>query len=155
MKFLKNSTLFRLVFVLMLLLLLACGEGPEVGSMAVPSAPPQQTDAVQLTLGKQIFTTHCASCHGTQAQGAANWRQTDADGNYPPPPLDGSGHAWHHSTEVLISMIHEGSPQGKGNMPAWENKLSEEEINAVIIWFQSIWPKPVYDAWFEMQQRGR
>lgn len=52
-------------------------------------------------------------------------------------------------------MILEGSPQDKGNMPAWKDKLSEEKIDAVIAWFQSHWSQPVYDAWFEMQQRGR
>ncbi len=155
MELLKNSMLFRLVFVLILLLLSACGERPEIGGMAVPEAPPRQADAAQLAMGEQVFTTHCAKCHGERAQGAANWRKADADGNYPPPPLDGSGHAWHHSREVLKGMIRDGSPQGEGNMPAWKGRLSEEQIDAAIAWFQSIWPKPVYDAWFEMQQRGR
>jgi len=147
--------LLRSVFVLMPLLLSACGDGPDIGGMAVPVAPPRQVDAAQRVLGKQVFATHCASCHGEQAQGAVNWRQTDAEGNYPAPPLDGSGHAWHHSTEVLKGLIRDGSPQGQGNMPAWKDKLSEGEMDAVIVWFQSAWPQPVYDAWFEMQQRGR
>jgi mono/diheme cytochrome c family protein len=138
-----------------LLLLSACGEGQEMSGMPVPDAPSRQSDAVQLALGKQVFQDHCASCHGQQAQGAENWRKTDADGHYPAPPLNGSGHAWHHSTEVLKRVIRDGSPQGQGKMPAWKGKLSEEKIDAVIVWFQSVWPQPVYDAWFEMQQRGR
>jgi len=60
-----------------------------------------------------------------------------------------------HSTEVLSNVINNGSVQGQGKMPAWEGKLNGQEISAVIVWFQSIWPQPVYDAWYEMQQRGR
>lgn len=137
------------------LLLSACGDGKEIGGMPVPVAPSRQYDATQLRLGKQTFQQHCASCHGEQAQGDAQWRKRDAKGDYPPPPLNGSGHAWHHSTEVLRGMILNGSPQGRGNMPAWKGKLNEEKIDAIIAWIQSIWPQPVYDTWYEMQQRGR
>jgi mono/diheme cytochrome c family protein len=109
---------------------------------------------VQLALGKKVFDDNCARCHGDNAQGAADWRKRDADGHYPPPPLNGSGHTWHHSTEMLKQTILNGSPQGKGKMPAWKGKLTEKQIDAVIDWFQSVWPQPVYDAWYEMQQRG-
>ena len=56
---------------------------------------------------------------------------------------------------MLSSVINNGSVKGQGKMPAWKDKLSGQDINAVIVWFQSKWPQPVYDAWFEMQQRGR
>ena len=137
------------------LLLSACGDGQGVGGLPVPNAPSRQMDASQLALGKQVFHDHCISCHGDQAQGDAHWRQRGADGKYPAPPLDGSGHAWHHSTEVLRGVVSNGSAPGQGNMPAWKGKLTAQEIDAVVAWFQSTWPQPVYDAWFEMQQRGR
>lgn len=144
------------VAVMMLLgcLLSAC-ENSEVGGLPVPNAPPRHTDTAQLALGEQVFADHCARCHGDKAQGDANWRKRDADGHYPAPPLNGSGHTWHHSKEVLKQTILNGSPQGKGKMPAWKDKLTEKQIDAVIAWVQSVWPQPVYDAWFEMQQRGR
>jgi mono/diheme cytochrome c family protein len=136
-------------------LLLAACDGAERGGMPVPEAPKRQMDSAVLAQGEKLYQTNCAGCHGAGAEGAANWHQRDAQGNYPPPPLNGSGHAWHHSVEVLASVINEGSPGGKGNMPAWKGRLSAAEINAIIQWFQSLWPQPVYDAWFEMQQRGR
>jgi len=151
----RSRVSWRIVCVTAILLLSACGEGGEIGGMPVPVAPKHQFDAAQLALGKQTFKQHCAQCHGEQAQGNVHWRKRDANGQYPAPPLNGSGHAWHHSTEVLKGLILEGSPQGQGTMPAWKGKLSEEKIDAIIVWFQSTWPKPVYDAWFEMQQRGR
>lgn len=127
----------------------------QTGGMAVPTAPARSMDAQQLTLGQRVFQANCASCHGAQAQGDANWRQRDASGFYPAPPLNGSGHAWHHSLEMLKGVILNGSPQGKGNMPAWQGKINKTEIEATMAWFQSLWPQPVYDAWYEMQQRGK
>ena len=137
------------------LMLTACDSSVEKSGMPVPEAPVRKVDAQQIALGKKVFLANCAVCHGSKAEGDANWRQRDADGYYPAPPLNGSGHAWHHSLEVLKATITNGSPKGKGKMPAWQGKLSEQEIEAIIAWFQSQWPQPVYDAWYEMQQRGR
>jgi mono/diheme cytochrome c family protein len=115
----------------------------------------RQHDLVKVAAGEQVYRQHCASCHGDHGQGAPQWRQAGADGKYPPPPLDGSGHAWHHPRQWLQDMIHEGSPNGQGNMPAWKDKLSDQEIDAVVEWFQSTWPDDVYAVWFEMQQNTR
>ena len=139
----------------MALLLSACDGDVEIGGMPVPEAPARKMDAQQIALGEEVFMASCATCHGANAEGDENWRQRDADGHYPAPPLNGSGHAWHHSLEVLKDSISNGSLKGKGKMPAWKGKLSKQEIEATIAWFQSQWPQPVYDAWYEMQQRGR
>lgn len=114
----------------------------------------RKQDPELLALGKQVYQSHCASCHGENGEGAVNWRQPGADGRYPPPPLNGTGHEWHHSIAVLTQMITNGSPSGQGSMPAWGGKLSDREIRAVIAWFQSWWPDPVYAAWYDMQQRS-
>ncbi|MFB3103971.1 MAG: c-type cytochrome, partial [Pseudomonadales bacterium] len=50
----------------------------------------------EVAKGKVLFLSHCASCHGQAAEGTLDWRRTDANGNYPPPPLNGSAHGWHH-----------------------------------------------------------
>ena len=100
--------------------------------------------------GRQVFSEHCARCHGRRAEGGADWRSPDASGQYPPPPLDGSGHAWHHSTEVLRRVIAEGSPDS-GRMPAWSDRLSQRQIDAAIAWFQARWPEDIYRSWLEMQ----
>ena len=39
-------------------------------------------------------------------------------------------------------------------MPAWGGKLSDQDIDAVIAWFQSLWPDAVYGEWFAMEQRS-
>lgn len=118
------------------------------------SGATRQEDPQQLALGAKVYQTHCAACHGDNAQGAPDWRRKDADGFYPPPPLNGSGHEWHHSTAKLREIIKHGSLPGQGRMPAWEGTLSDAEIDAVIAWFQSLWPDQVYAAWYDMQQRS-
>ena len=58
--------------------------------------------------GAGLFAQNCAVCHGANAEGTSDWKKTDANGNYPPPPLDGSAHAWHHSIPQLVRSIKEG-----------------------------------------------
>lgn len=111
-------------------------------------------DAQKIAQGEGVYRAYCARCHGERGEGAPNWRQPDAQGFYPPPPLDGSGHAWHHSTAWLKDMIRYGSPPGQGRMPAWGATLSEAQIDAVIAYFQSLWPDEVYAAWYDMTQRA-
>lgn len=112
----------------------------------------RNVDKAQVARGQALFAQHCARCHGERAQGDPQWRRRNPDGTFPPPPLDGSGHAWHHPYGWLKEMIRNGSaPQG--NMPAWGATLSEQQIEDIIAWFQALWPAEVYAAWWEMEQR--
>ena len=115
----------------------------------------RKVDFAQVSLGGMLFAKNCAECHGAKGEGDANWRQADASGLFPPPPLNGTGHAWHHPQSVLHQVIKHGSSGGQGRMPAWREKLSDEEIAAVIAWFQAQWPDEVYAAWQQMDLRSR
>ncbi len=136
--------------------LVACDSRPESGALS-PPLPLAQFERIGdpevINSGAQLYQQHCAGCHGARAEGDPAWRRPGADGRYPPPPLDGSGHAWHHSRAWLKAMIRDGS-QPEGNMPAWGALLSEDEIEAVVAWFQSLWSEQVYGAWREMQRRS-
>lgn len=134
-------------------LLLACDQSPSISASSTGQMPKRQYDEKELVKGKNIFAENCAECHGQNAEGATNWHKRNADGTFPPPPLNGTGHAWHHSSAVLFDMISNGSKPGEGKMPAWKDKLTREQIELTIQWFQSLWPDPVYAAWFEQQQR--
>lgn len=125
-----------------------------VGCEQAPATAARVTDPQVLAQGGRVFQDNCAACHGAQAQGAPNWERPGADGKYPPPPLDGTAHAWHHSRAALRQVIKEGTIRVGGNMPAWGDKLSEAEIEAVIAWFQSHWPDEIYAAWAEMDARA-
>lgn len=146
------------LFVLLSGMILVAGcDTSTVGQQAIqtPSGTSiiRKTDQALVSQGRAVFEKHCAFCHGDQAQGDPQWRKRGPDGLFPPPPLDGSGHAWHHPSRQLREMIRNGSPPGQGNMPAWGGKLTPAEIDAVIAWFQSLWPDPVYAAWFDREER--
>ena len=45
-------------------------------------------------------------------------------------------------------MIRKGSPGG-GGMPPWDGKLTNQEIDDVIVWIKSLWPDDVYEVWYK------
>ena len=101
----------------------------------------------QVLKGKKLFAANCASCHGLNAQKTENWRQKLADGSYPPPPLNGTAHAWHHPFDNLISQIQDGGAKYGGKMPGFRGVLDKEEEKDVISYFQSFWNDKIYDSW--------
>ena len=54
-----------------------------------------------VALGKQVYATNCASCHGTNLEGAPNWKLPDKDGLFPAPPHDETGHTWHYTEKLF------------------------------------------------------
>lgn len=105
----------------------------------------------QFELGKTVFAENCARCHGEFGQGIVeNWKKPNPDGSFPPPPLNGSAHTWHHPFEVLMQTIDKGGAPVGGTMPAFGDSLSNREKIAVIAYFQSLWDKETYERWVEM-----
>ncbi len=107
----------------------------------------------QVDRGRVTFATHCESCHGGNAQGTSDWRKPDANGNYPPPPLNGSAHAWHHPLPVLARVIERGGVPLGGVMPGFAGKLDHDEIHDTIAFFQSLWSDKTYARWAEINER--
>ena len=107
----------------------------------------------QIERGRSIFQANCAHCHGENAQGTGDWRKADENGHYPPPPLNGSAHAWHHSTKTLAKVIAKGGAPMGGTMPGFETKLTADEIHDVIAYFQSFWPDDIYARWNQFDKR--
>lgn len=81
----------------------------------------RKLDPEKIKRGEAVYRANCASCHGSNGESTPGWRTPGPDGRYPPPPLDGSAHAWHHSTETLEKMIREGSPGPGACHPGMEN----------------------------------
>ena len=108
------------------------------------------SDGDLLAQGKTVYEQACASCHGANLQGQANWRMRDKDGNLPAPPHDKTGHTWHHSDEVLFMLVKFGpgyyTPGYSGKMPAYDGVLSDLDIKAVNSWIASMWPKEILIA---------
>lgn len=101
----------------------------------------------QVALGKPLYATYCAGCHGDQGQGGANWDRPQADGSYPPQPLNGSGHSWHHSLTSLEETIAQGGTHPGATMPGFASVLNEQQRLAVIAAFQSLWNDQTYANW--------
>ena len=112
---------------------------------AKPKIIKRINDPAQITYGKKAYKEYCAKCHGLNAEGAIDWRKQLPDGNFPAPPLNGTGHAWHHPLPTLQNVIKNSRPNSE--MPAWKDTLNDAEINAIIAWFQSQWPDEIYTSW--------
>ncbi|HEX9180499.1 MAG TPA: cytochrome c [Burkholderiales bacterium] len=137
-----------------LVLLAACGDDHPATSS--PGTAGRQLDPVRVARGEGLYNSHCAVCHGLRGSGLpGDWRKTGPEGKYPPPPLDDSAHAWHHPTEVLRRVILKGSPPGMGNMPAWEGKLTERQIDDVVAYIKSLWSDEVYARWQQIESQSK
>lgn len=101
----------------------------------------------QVAQGEELFQQYCAACHGQNAEATPDWKKTDANGNYPPPPLNGTAHAWHHDLGLLRRTIREGGAKLGGQMPGFEGQLNEAQIDSIISFFQSKWPDDIYQRW--------
>jgi len=96
----------------------------------------------QVAQGATLFKQNCASCHGANGESVA-----EQDNVKPAPALDGTAHTWHHSIDQLRKTISLGTQQLGGRMPAFADKLSADEIDHVIAFFQSKWPQATYASW--------
>ena len=130
-------------------------KSPSGSNPQASAAPKRWYTQLNVSRGGKVFAEHCATCHGKAGEGAFTWRQQDADGKFPPPPLNGTGHAWHHPFRVLGAQIKFGAPGGQGNMPPFGDRLRDEEIVDVIAWFQDRWHDEIYAQWSQIEQRSR
>ena len=112
-------------------------------------------DAERPKRGAKIYAVNCAGCHGANGQGSFAWRKRDASGKFPPPPVNGTGHTWHHPFRALGAQIKRGTPGGQGNMPGFGETLSDEEILDVIAWFQDKWSDEIYANCIDIERRSR
>lgn len=131
--------------VLLLVLLLAgCGGEGEATSAAGP----------ELAQGQALYEANCAACHGIEGEGQPNWRSPDENGQFPAPPHDESGHTWHHADAVLLGIIAEGGQMPNSAMPAFGDKLTQEEMEAILAYIKSFWPPEIRDAQSDMTRRA-
>jgi mono/diheme cytochrome c family protein len=98
----------------------------------------------QIVQGRALYAIHCASCHGKKLEGEPDWQAPKPSGRMPAPPHDDSGHTWHHSDHELFLITKKGLtaivPGYESDMPAFENVLSDEQIEAVLAFIKSTWP---------------
>ena len=104
-------------------------------------------DSAVVSRGQAVFAANCATCHGVGGEGQANWHIEKDDGTLPPPPLNGDGHTWHHGDGLLYRVVSKGGQEFedprfssfKSAMPAFGDRLSHDEIVAVLTYLKSLW----------------
>lgn len=112
------------------------------------NSPANPGNPEQVTRGKTVYVQHCAACHGANLEGQPKWQEKLPTGRMPAPPHDASGHTWHHPDSVLFGITKRGLVPGKyappkyeSDMPAFDGKLKDEEIWAVLAYIKSAWPE--------------
>ncbi|MGH8682743.1 MAG: c-type cytochrome [Burkholderiales bacterium] len=113
------------------------------------------------TVGRTIYVQHCASCHGANLEGQANWQQRLPNGRMPAPPHDDSGHTWHHPDAVLFGITEYGLVPGKyappkyeSDMPGFGGVLTDDEIRAVLGYIETRWSPKVLEWRAEMLRQS-
>ena len=105
------------------------------------------TRAITMLTAKDLYSNNCSSCHMSNLAGNSKWKSSlDVDGQRLPPPLNGTGHTWHHSPKQLFSTIRYGykkiDPNYQGKMPGNEN-LTDDEIWSILEYIKSKWPEKI------------
>lgn len=117
-------------------------------------------DADTVALGKVLYARQCASCHGANLEGEPNWRKKKADGRFPAPPHDGTGHTWHHSDQQLYELTKYGPAalvggEYESDMQGYADVLEDREILAVLAFIKSTWPREIRERHNQINQRAR
>ena len=128
---------------LAILSIAACSSDPAQAPQAPAVAPTVENSPT----GGELFAANCAVCHGAGGEGQPNWHVRKENGTLPPPPLNGDGHTWHHADGLLYRIVSQGgkiyespdNPSFKSAMPAFGDRLSHEEIVAVLTYIKSLW----------------
>lgn len=82
------------------------------------------------------------------------------NGRMPAPPHDETGHTWHHPDSVLFGIVKQGlvppyAPSDyQSDMPAFQNKLTDDDIWAVLAFIKSHWSPEVREMRAEMTRNA-
>ncbi len=130
----------------LLLFLVACGREEPQPPTLVPLMPAGRPFSMEsLMRGARLYQEQCAQCHGPDAQGHPDWQNPQVTAA---PPLNGTGNEWKRSKTELMNVILNGATRdGELVMPAWKGRLTQQEAEDVIAWFQALWPVEVYEKW--------
>ncbi len=110
--------------------------------------PITRDSALMIAKGKIAYENNCVSCHQVNLVGAKNWKGLDEDGHRKAPPLNGTGHTWHHDDATLHNIIKYGLNKlvknYEGKMLGFEHKLRDKDIDSILSYMKSFWPTNKY-----------
>lgn len=156
------------VSAVVVLLLVGCsGVEPGPTTSAVAPSPesvqdpenqaPPELNRELVAIGADLYSQFCSSCHFANLEGAADWQVMNADGSFPPPPQDSSGHTWHHGDDLLVGIVLDGSDFPQSRMPTFGDLLSEDDVLSILEFFKSNWgPQERAHQWeVTLRERGQ
>ena len=92
-----------------------------------------------LEAGAELFSEHCAVCHGERMEGAAQGT-----------PLVGAALAGGASVDELVASISNGVPER--DMPAWSAIMSADQIKTLALWIAEVRDGLVYSQFNYMDE---
>ena len=111
--------------------------------------PITRDSALMIARGKIIYENNCVSCHQVNLIGAENWKGLDEDGHRKAPPLNGTGHTWHHDDTSLHNIIKYGLAKiiknYNGKMIGFGDKINDKQIDSVLSYIKSHWEDKIYE----------
>lgn len=112
-------------------------------------------DVARISNGAKLFQEKCAQCHGPEAQGHPDWQRARIEGYTAAPPLNGTGTDIKLSRAQMMKIIRNGATRkGQPVMPAWVGRVSDQDIEDIITWYQALWPTDVYKEWRRVYAAG-
>ena len=83
-------------------------------------------------LGQTLYEANCQICHG----GATGGKIDEI-----PPRHNTNGHTWHHPDQQLTQITVNGfkASEERGEMPAFGEDLTMEEINLILEFIKTLW----------------
>jgi mono/diheme cytochrome c family protein len=119
--------------------------------------PITKDDPLKIEAGKLLYNQYCASCHQVNLAGAKNWKGFDEDGHRKAPPLNGTGHTWHHSDELLHKIIKHGFAKliknYEGKMMGFGDNIEDEGIDNILSYIKSYWNDDIYFHQLEISKK--
>lgn len=108
--------------------------------------------------GAALYAENCAACHGAALEGEKDWRERNADGSFRAPPHDETGHTWHHPDAQVFAITKHGTEAVTGGavqstMEGFGDRLSDDEILAVLAFIKAQWPQEIIDRHNVLNQR--
>ena len=111
--------------------------------------PITRDSTLMIARGKIIYESYCMSCHQVNLSGAENWKGLDEDGHRKAPPLNGTGHTWHHDDASLHNIIKYGLAKivknYEGKMIGFGDKINDKQIDSVLSYIKSHWEDEIYE----------
>ena len=132
--------ILRLAVVALIVAACACSNNKSSSSATASSSAakeaPQAAATVAAGNGASVYSTNCASCHGTNGQGTPTVFPPLASNS----TVTGDPKQLIHIVKYGVNTpITVGGKRYHGMMPAWSPQVSDSDLAAVLTYIRSSW----------------